>query len=248
MRSILITNDDGIDSPSLKILTKKLTALGRVYIIVPERERSAGGHALTLHKPLRVYAIPWKYRDVKVWTTNGTPADCIMLGVYSLLPERPSFVISGINKGYNLGTDIIYSGTVSGAREASLKDIPAVSISVSAEAEKEDFEKAGEFLLRYIPKFSGLIPQGIFLNINIPPKADIDDICITFQGKFHYKNCLEKRIDPRGVVYYWLHGEKEYNDEEGSDIWAVGSNKISITPLHSIMTYYPLIDVLKNSL
>jgi 5'-nucleotidase len=245
---ILITNDDGINSPALEIMSKRLKHIGEIYIIVPERERSGGSHAITLHKPLRVNEVTWKISNVKCWTTNGNPADCILLGLYALLPNFPSVVISGINKGYNLGTDIIYSGTVSGAREASLNGIPAISISVSHEGGEEDFEKAVEFLMKYIHLFLKILPKEIFLNINIPPKADISNIFVTYQGKFHYKNRVEKRYDPRNKEYYWLHGEIEKQAEEGSDIWAINQGMISITPLHSNMTYFPLIETIKKLL
>lgn len=244
---ILITNDDGINSPALEILGNSLAQIGEIYIIVPERERSGGSHAITLHKPLRVNEVEWQRKDIKVWTTNGNPADCILLGLYALLPCKPNLVISGINKGYNLGMDILYSGTVSGAREASLNNIPAISVSVSHESSREDFEKATNFLIINIDRFMKILPEGIFLNINIPPNADLSNICFTHQGKFHYRNRVEKRYDPRNKEYYWLHGYIEEEGEEGSDIWAVKNGKISVTPLHSDMTYYPLLDLLKEN-
>lgn len=243
---ILITNDDGINSPSLEILGKELSFIGEVYVIVPEKERSGGSHAITLHKPLRVNEIKWEKDNIKVWTTNGNPADCILLGLYALLSCRPNLVISGINKGYNLGMDILYSGTVSGAREASLNGIPAISISISQEGTLQDFKKATDFLITYLEKFLEIIPEGTFLNINVPPNADLYNVCFTFQGKFHYKNRVEKRYDPRNREYYWLHGYIEDSGEEGSDIWAIKQGKISITPLHSDMTHYSLLALLKE--
>ncbi|ACI19841.1 5'/3'-nucleotidase SurE [Dictyoglomus thermophilum] len=242
---ILITNDDGINSPALKIMGKELSKLGEVYIIVPERERSGGSHAITLHKPLRVNEVKWPLKKVKVWSTNGNPADCVLLGLYAILSQKPDLVISGINKGYNLGNDIIYSGTVSGAREASLNGIPAVSISVSQDGEEEDFKKATELLIRLFGKFLKIIPEGTFLNINVPPNAKVDEICFTYQGKFHYRNIVERRLDPRNKEYFWLHGYIEEIGEEGSDIWAVKNGKISITPLQSDMTNYSLLNLLK---
>jgi len=243
---ILITNDDGINSPALEILGYGLSSMGEIYIVVPEKERSGGSHAITLHKPLRLNEVKWQRENVKVWTTNGNPADCILLGLYALLSCKPNLVISGINKGYNLGMDILYSGTVSGAREASLNGIPAISVSISHEGSLKDFKKATDFIIANFEKFLRIIPEGTFLNINIPPDADLSNICFTFQGKFHYKNRVEKRYDPRNREYYWLHGYIEESGEEGSDIWAIKHGKISITPLHSDMTHYSLLDLLKK--
>ncbi len=243
---ILITNDDGINSPALKIMGEKLSIFGDIYIIVPERERSGGSHAITLHKPLRINEINWSLEKVKVWSTNGNPADCVLLGLYAVLAQKPDLVISGINRGYNLGNDIIYSGTVSGAREASLNGIPAIAISVYQDGKEEDFKKATDLLIRLLDKFLKIIPEGTFLNINIPPNAKITDICLTYQGKFHYRNIVERRLDPRNKEYFWLHGYVEENGEEGSDIWAVKNGKISITPLQSDMTNYSLLNTLKS--
>lgn len=245
---IFITNDDGINAPSLKVLIEKLGLLGEVYGVLPERERSGGSHALTFHKPLRASPVIMSEK-VKIWASNGTPADCVLLGLYALLPKLPSIVISGINRGYNLGNDVIYSGTVSGAREAALNGFSAIAISISSEGRDKDFELASEFLLKIIPSVISIIPYGVFLNINVPPLENLENVKIEFthQGKIHYRNRIEKRLDPRLKEYYWVRGEVEYEDVEGSDIEAIEKGKISITPLQSDMTDYSFLDTLKRS-
>jgi len=245
---IFLTNDDGINAKQINIMINKLQKIGEIYGVFPERERSGGSHAITLHKPLRANKVISQDK-VKIWSSNGTPADCVLLGLFALLPERPNIVISGINRGYNLGCDIIYSGTVAGAREAALHDIPSIAISVPHNADVEDFEYATDFLLKMIPNFIKIIPPSVFLNINIPPTKDRDNIDLefTFQGKMHYKNIIEKRIDPRAQEYFWVHGEAELEDEEGSDIWAIKRGNISITPLQSNMTDYSFLKYLKDN-
>lgn len=245
---IFVTNDDGVNAPSLKIIVDKFSSLGEIYGVLPERERSGGSHALTFHKPLRAYPVIVK-EGVKVWSSNGTPADCVLLGLYALLPKPPSIVISGINRGYNLGNNVIYSGTVSGAREAAINGFPAISISVSPEGREKDFELACDFLLKIIPLVIKFVPYGVFLNINIPPLESLENVEIelTYQGKFHYKNRVEKRLDPWLKEYYWIYGELEENDEEGSDIGAIRRGKISITPLRWDMTDYSILNILKNN-
>ncbi|MEN2983473.1 MAG: 5'/3'-nucleotidase SurE [Dictyoglomaceae bacterium] len=245
---IFITNDDGINSPSLEVIINKFKSFGEIYGVLPERERSGGSHALTFHKPLRVYPYISK-EGVKIWSSNGTPADCVLLGLYSLLPYPPSIVISGINKGYNLGNNVIYSGTVSGAREAAINGIPAISISVSPEGREKDFEIACEFLLKIIPLVIKFIPYGVFLNINIPPLESLENVEVefTYQGKFHYKNRVEKRLDPWLREYYWIYGELRENNGKGSDIEAIKNGKISITPLRWDMTDYSILNNLKEN-
>lgn len=245
---IFITNDDGINAPSLKVVIEKLSSLGEIYGILPERERSGGSHALTFHKPLRVSPVIIK-DGIKIWSSNGTPADCVLLGLYALLPKPPSIVISGINKGYNLGNNIVYSGTVSGAREATINGFPAISISVSSEGREKDFEIACEFLFKIIPWAIKNIPYGVFLNINIPLLESLENLEVEFthQGRFHYKNRVEKRLDPWLREYYWIYGELEEDNSEGSDIDAIKRGKISITPLRWDMTDYPILSNLKSN-
>lgn len=240
---ILLSNDDGIYSMGIFALAKSLSELGEVYIVAPEQEQSATGHAITIHQPLRCRKINFFDTGINAWWVNGTPADCIKLGIESLLGFRPDYVVSGINSGENLGTDIIYSGTVSAAIEGALFDIPSIAFSYANPYEK-DFSKAAALskgLFQQIINYP--FPVGNILNINIPKindYADIKGMKTTKMGVKKYKNNFEERKDPRGDTYYWLAGElvKDVLEEEDTDIFAIRNNFISITPILLDLTNY----------
>jgi 5'-nucleotidase len=241
---ILVTNDDGVYSPGIQILAKRLRELDEVAIVAPDRERSAAGHSMTLHRPLLIEEI-----KESVYSVNGTPTDCVNIAVKGLLKEEPKLVVSGINKGPNQGDDVTYSGTVAGAIEAILLGIPSFAISLVA---REDFRftDAAEVAVKtaaYILE-KGL-PTGTLLNINVPnfPISEIKGTSITRLGKRIYKQMTVERIDPRGKKYYWIGGgEPDWEREEGTDFDAVNKNMISITPLHLDMTDYASFDKLKS--
>lgn len=242
---ILLTNDDGIRSEGLHILKKSLSKLGRVIIIAPDRERSACGHSLTLTHPIRVEEV-----DDDTFVTDGTPSDCINIGILGILYKKPDLVVCGINPSPNLGDDITYSGTVSGAMEGTLLNIPSFSISIASYSNIK-FDFAAEFAYK-ISKFileKGLPPH-TFLNINIPnlPKEKINGVAITCLGRRTYEEELVKRIDPRGKVYYWIGGRCIIDEvgSDGTDIKAIQENKISITPLHLDLTNYAVIPEIKR--
>ena len=244
MAKILITNDDGIHSPSLEVLRKNLEKLGDVIIVVPEREMSAASHSLTLRRPLRVSQI-----KKGIFITDGTPSDCINIGMLGILKGKPDLVVSGINMGPNLGDDITYSGTVAASIEATLRSVPSFAIS-AASCKNCKFNVAAKFafvLAQYILK-NGL-PSRTFLNVNVPNVSikRIKGIEITRQGKRIYKEKLVKRTDPKGREYYWLGGEEPSSEiEERTDFAAIARNKISITPVHLDLTNYKMIDKLRN--
>lgn len=232
---ILLTNDDGIHSYGLTTLARHLTPLGRVVVVAPDRERSAASHSLTLHSPLRAEEIA-----ADRFAVDGTPTDCVNLGVHGLLGMRPDMVISGINRGGNLGDDITYSGTVAAAMEATLMGVPAFAVSLDAKQfASDDFEVAARFaahLARRIAEHG--LPADTLLNVNVPggvPRG----VQITRQGKRRYSDLVVEKLDPRGRKYYWIGGgEVGFEALPGTDFAALQQGEISITPLHLDLTNY----------
>lgn len=253
--NILISNDDGIAANGIRVLTEVLSKKHNVYVIAPDRERSAAGHSLTLHTPLRVEELEAKYGAKRMWVTTGTPGDCVKIGVNAILSkdELPDLVISGINHGPNLGADILYSGTVSCAMEGAMLGIPSIAVSLaSMNADYEDFKFPARFVSSLLDKLKAFkFPKKSILNVNVP-LLDADDIAgvmITELGRKMFTDAYEKRVDPRGKVYYWLAGELiTESDDALTDIAAVRNNKISITPVTYEMTKTETMDDLNNIL
>lgn len=244
-KMILVTNDDGVHSEGILTLARALREVGEVYIVAPDRERSAIAHSLTLHRPLRVE----KLRK-NVYSVDGTPADCVHLGVHAIVPKRPNLIVSGINKGGNLGDDITYSGTVSAAFEGTLLGIPSFAISIVSRSNFK-FMTAAKFAVR-VAKFilkHGL-PKDTLLNINVPnlPENEIKSYKITKQGRWiHNGNAVIEKVDPRGKKYYWIgSGELIFDQDKDTDFDAVSNSYISITPLHLDLTNYASIRQLKR--
>ena len=242
---ILVTNDDGIQSEGIIVLAKALYEVGDVFVVAPDREKTAVAHSLTLHRPLRVEKI-----KRNSWTVDGTPADCVYLGVNAILPQPAQMIVSGINKGGNMGDDVTYSGTVSAAFEGTLLGIPSFAISLDARSNFK-FHTAARFAVRvarYIAK-NGL-PKGTFLNINVPnlDEKEIKSYKITQQGEWGLDgNAVVEKVDPRGKKYYWIAGGRQVFAKRGeTDIEAVSNSYISITPLHLDLTDYGSIGTLKK--
>jgi len=246
---ILLTNDDGISAEGIVVLRKELAKIADVTVIAPERERSASGHGITVHKPLRVKS--FNYHDgISGWSVSGTPADCVKIALDALLKNnRPDLVISGINFGANLGTDVLYSGTVSAAIEAAILGCPSIAVSIVAD-ENCCFSFAAEFTRHLcVQFFNRQLPAGKLLNVNIPNqhREAIIGVEITKLGIHRYDNTVHQREDPRGKTYYWLAGEIiDSQHDEGTDVAAIEAGKISITPIHFDLTDYQLIDRLKS--
>ncbi len=241
---VLITNDDGIDSPGIKSLASYFNGLGELWVVAPDRERNAIGRALTLHRPLRV-----QNKTARRFAVNGTPSDCVNLAINRLLPEKPKLVVSGINKGGNLGDDISYSGTISAAFEATILGIPAFAISL-ATRKNFKFKPAALFAARLAKVIlkQGL-PPDTFLNVNVPDTdgREISAFKITRQGKSIYDNAIVEKVDPRGGKYYWLGGtDIKCKKIPGSDFAAVSQDFISITPLKTDHTNYSAMKLLKS--
>lgn len=252
---LLISNDDGILANGIRALIEATSKDNDVYVVAPDRERSAAGHSLTLHTPLRVEEINPKYGAKRCWMTTGTPGDCIKIAVNAILSndELPDLVISGINHGPNLGGDILYSGTVSCAIEGALLGIPSIAVSLaSLHYEYEDFSLAAEFTQKFIKKLENYtFPPKTVLNINVPglEKDDIAGVTLTELGKRMFTDTYERRIDPRGKVYYWMAGELTTEPEDArTDIAAVRNNKISITPLTYDLTRKGVLSKLETKL
>jgi len=239
MPRILITNDDGIFSSGIKLLAEELGKLGEVLVVAPDREQSATSHALTLHRPLRMRRLEEGW-----YAVDGTPTDCVNLGVLSLLKETPpDLVVSGINFGLNLGDDVTYSGTVSATFEGSLLNLPAVAFSQEV-AEGFSFERGALFARRLIETLldGGLAP-GYLLNVNLPagPYAGVR---LTRLGHRQYHQSVVEKLDPRGRKYFWIAGTPEWEDIEGSDHRAIREGYVSVTPLHLDLTDYPALQAL----
>lgn len=246
---VLITNDDGIGSPGLAALVHVFEPIAETYVVAPEHERSATGHAITLHKPLRAHPASLPGSSVKAWSTNGTPADCVALGILDLLAACPDVVISGINVGPNLGRDLTYSGTVSGAMEGAIFRVPSIAVSIGS-FRNPVFSAAAAFAVRLADAIlqHGL-PEDTLLNVNVPNllPEQIAGVEITHQGAKRYISRLEKRADPRGRTYYWLTGEPgPQPDEEGTDSWALAHGRISVTPIGLDMTDASAVALLEN--
>ncbi len=242
---ILISNDDGIRSEGIKTLARALRRVGEVYVVAPDRERSAASHSLTLHRPLRAEKV-----ELRQYAVDGTPTDCITLAVGVILPRRPSIVVSGINRGWNLGEDISYSGTVSAAMEGTLLGIPSIAISLVGE-EKFDFRIAANFAARLTRRIlkKGL-PRDTLLNVNVPQmpaKMKIKGYRITRQGKRVFDDVVVEKVDPRGKKYYWIGGDMvKWEGGKDSDFYAISKGYISITPVHLDMTNYSSMNELKE--
>jgi 5'/3'-nucleotidase len=227
-----------------------MKTIGDAYVIAPDRERSAVSHALTMHRPLRVEQL----RE-RMYSINGTPTDCVAVGVNKILPARPAFVVSGINKGGNLGDDITYSGTVSAAIESTIMGIPAFAMSLVVQQKPisyTNFETAAEIAANigsYIIDHS--LPYDTLLNVNIPdvPHETLRGIKLTRQGKRIYDDSIKETFDPHGQKHYWIGGGTPFWEHgEDTDIQAVQDNYVSITPIHLDLTNYDALKFLKNRL
>src|SRR5881397_2359025 len=241
---ILVSNDDGVHSEGIAALAGALGDLGQVVVVAPDRERSAVSHSLTLHRPLRVKEIePGRY------AVDGTPTDCVNLGVNGILPRRPALVVSGINKGANLGDDVTYSGTVSAAMEGTLLGVPSLAVSAVGRGSFR-FEAAAAFSARLAAwALERGLPPDTLLNVNVPAPKDgqpIGGFALTRMGRRRYGDAIVEKVDPRGKKYYWIGGEElEFVQDEGTDFHAVNQGLISVTPIHLDLTNYKSFEALK---
>ncbi len=246
---ILLTNDDGVTSNGLLTLAKVLSKKHEVCVVAPESERSAVGHAITIHLPIWVKELSiCEY--AKVYATTGTPADCVKLGI-DVFFEDPDLVISGVNRGPNLGTDVIYSGTVSGALEGAMNGIPSIAVS-SADYANPNFESAAVFISKFIETFDfSTLPPFTALNVNVPalPYEEIKGWRFTRQSKRRWEDYFEARKDPFGRTYYWMMGSVvEDDDDPDADYRAVKEGYVSITPISVFLTNEDYLAKLKSTM
>ena len=245
---ILVTNDDGIYSSGISALANALKEIAEVIVVAPNEEQSAVGHGITMKYPLRVSEY-FKDGSFFGYAVEGTPADCVKIGIRNIMGDSPDLVISGINHGSNTAINIIYSGTVSAAREAAIMDVPAIAISVTSH-EAKDFKYAGE-IARYLASkvIEHGLPQGTLLNVNVPnyPEEQIAGILVTEQSKSKWDDIYEKRTDPFGKDYYWLTGKLvEVENENLSDQIAIKNKFVSVTPIHFDLTDYNTFEKMKS--
>lgn len=241
---ILLSNDDGIGSQGILALEEAVRGLGEIYVVAPETERSAASHALTLHKPLRIYE-----RSPRHFAVSGTPTDCVNLAIFTILPRKPDILLSGINHGANMADDVTYSGTVSAAFEGSILGVPSMAFSLVTPEDPSlplDLGTAGHFARLLVKRFIESRPDpSVLFSVNIParPISGIRGIRITRLGKrvFSTGDIIRKE-DPRGRPYYWIGlSPKDYEPDENSDLHAVDHDFVSVTPLHLDLTHYPSI-------
>jgi len=245
---ILVTNDDGIDSRGIYALVKAMQRLGEVVVVAPDRQQSAVGHALTVASPLRATQF---HREGQIfgWAVNGTPADCVKLGVSTLLENRPDIVVSGINHGSNTSVNAIYSGTVSAATEGTLMGIPSMAVSLTTFDESADMTLAAEVAFDVASRLLALaLPAGTLLNVNVPvvPRSEYKGLRVTRQGHGEWKDAYDVRKDPQGRPYYWLRGEfVTVQEMDDADDIAVARGWTAITPIHYELTNFSALDKLR---
>jgi len=237
---ILVTNDDGIHSPGLTALAKALSRVGEVWVVAPDRERTAVAHALTLHKPLRVHQC-----GTRMYAVNGTPVDCVNLAVLKVMSAPPDLLVSGINKGVNLGDDVLYSGTVSAAMEGTILGVP--SMAVSQEGQEHFYFDAGA---RYAVRIARLIlkeglPDETLVNLNIPnrPFRAITGVRVTCLSRRRFDNPIIEKVDPHGRTYYWIAGTRvSWSRSKDADHEALEQGAVSLTPIHLDTTNHGVLD------
>ncbi len=237
---ILVTNDDGIQSPGIMTLAKALSAIGEVWVVAPDRERTGVAHAVTLHKPLRLHRVA-----PRTFSVNGTPVDCVNLALLKIMPKPPSIVVSGINKGVNLGDDVMYSGTVSAAMEGTILGVPSVAISQEGQHSFR-FGVGASYAARVVRLVldQGL-PDETLLNVNIPdrPQRAIKGARITCLSRRRFHNPITEKRDPHGRKYYWIAGKRvSWSRSKDADHEAIEEGVVSITPIHLDSTHHDVLD------
>jgi 5'-nucleotidase len=244
---IVVANDDGVGAPGIKALAEAMLPFGKVTVITPKENRSAIGHRKTMHKPLRIDPVPFPVPGVEAYATSDSPSDSVAVAVLGFIKGPIDLVVSGINRGANMGQDLTYSGTVSAAFEAVIWHKPAVAFSLVDHSEDADYTAAG-IIARQVIRLGvhQKLPPLTLLNVNIPPLPleQIKGFKIVRQGLRTYNDALITRMDPYGRPYYWIGGEAPSGDmtEEGTDMWATHNGYVSLTPIHLDMTSYAVME------
>ncbi len=238
---VLVTNDDGVHAPGIRALAEGLAGLGELWVVAPDREASASSQSLTLKHPLRAEKV-----EPGIFAVDGTPADCVNLAIVKLLPRRPSLVVSGINRGGNMGDDVFYSGTVGAAREATFFGVHAIAVSLAARADL-DYTPAARFARRLAAMvLERGLPEHTLLNVNVPPGRPTG-VAITVQGRRSHEGTILEGLDPRHRTYYWIEeGRDSWVSDEMSDIFAVRAGLISVSPLQTDTSNHRAVSPLRD--
>jgi 5'-nucleotidase len=241
---ILVTNDDGYRSEGIQALAASLAGLGDITIVAPVEEASAIGHALTLRRPLRLDRM-----SDHLYSVDGTPTDCVNIAITKVLKRLPDLIVSGINKGWNLGDDVTYSGTVSGAFEGALLGVPSLAVSVPQTTGDYDFGHAAQAaVLLSETVLSTALPPRTFLNVNLP-KGSPKGFRVTVQAKRNHITSVAERVDPKGRPYFWIEeGQDEWEPHDRSDYQAVRDGYVSVTPLHPDLTAHASLALIEDLL
>lgn len=245
-KTILLTNDDGYFSAGIIALFEELSRRHKVFMVAPDREQSASSHSLTLNRPLRMHRL-----DATHYATDGTPTDCVMLGIHVLFKsQHPDMIISGINHGANMGDDVTYSGTIAAAIEGAILKIPSIAVSMAGWEPGTPMARAARFVSGLVNKYASMrLDSSTFLNVNLPPDNGraYKVFAYTRQGIRRYKDIVIHKRDPRGKAYYWIGGRPKWRTLKGSDFEAVQNGIVSITPMKLEFTDEEALLRLQNS-
>ena len=246
---ILVTNDDGVNAPGIVALRKEMAKLGDVVSVAPDQPQSGMGHAVTLNNTLRVNRLPDE-NGMQVFSTSGTPVDCVKLAVNVVLPRKPDLIVSGINHGANSSVNVIYSGTMSAAVEGCMENIPSIGFSLLDHSIDADFTASCQHANRIASQvLERGLPQGVCLNVNIPrlKPEEIMGVKVCRQADANWEEEFDSRVDPGGKEYYWLTGKFVNRDKgEDTDIWALDHNYVSVVPVRYDMTAHQVLPDLKE--
>ncbi len=248
---ILITNDDGINSPGILALVESVKNLGKVVVVAPDKPQSGMGHAITIGQPLRLHAVK-TFEGIEAWQCSGTPVDCVKLAVDKVLHRKPDICLSGINHGANHSINVIYSGTMSAALEASIESIPSIGFSLLDYSIEADFTGAQHYARLLVAQIlEKKLDKHLCLNVNIPkvPIELLKGLKVCRQAYAKYEEKFDERKDPSGKFYYWLTGEfVNFDKGKDTDVWALENNYISVVPVEFDLTNYHIKELLEKSL
>tara|TARA_Y100000589_G_C27193735_1_gene645835 strand:+ start:2602 stop:3375 length:774 start_codon:yes stop_codon:yes gene_type:complete len=247
---ILITNDDGYNALGLSSLVEAVKDLGELLVVAPDRPQSGMGHAITVNEPLRCYPIDF-FENIKVFCCTGTPVDCVKMGLYQLNDRKPDLILSGINHGSNVSTNVLYSGTMSAAVEGALEGIKSIGFSLTNYSSEADFTASREMVTKITKNvLENGLKEGTCLNVNVPdvPLNKIKGIKVCRQGRAFWDDTFEKRVDPLGKDYFWLTGSfgSSENKPNDSDVFYLENNYVTIVPTQFDMTCHSTIEELKK--
>ena len=241
---ILVTNDDGITAPGIRNLVEAVKDLGTVIVVAPDKFQSGMGHAITIGIPLRLNKMEDLFEGIEAWQTSGTPVDCVKLAVDKILHRKPDICLSGINHGANHSINVIYSGTMSAAMEASIESIPSIGFSLLDYKYEADFAPARHYVHKIVKSLlQTKMDKHLLLNVNIPsvPLDELQGVKVCKQAYAKYDEDFDERVDPHGKKYYWLTGEfKNFDTGKDTDVWALEHNYVSVVPVQFDLTNYQL--------